>query len=231
MTIYVDVSKWQTYDGLLYRQLGVEGVIAQITVGTSIIAPKAESQLKSAKKNGIHRLTYHYAQFGHSTNKAVQEAKYACKRAKQLGFKTIHIFCDWESQDNDTTGTVNDNTNSILAFMDEVAKEGFTPGLYTGADLARRKIDTKRIIKKYGSCLWIASYYTNSAVSSPNMAYFPSMDGVTMWQFTDKYKGYSLDANKVVYDPFKLKKNKTKPNKPKKQTITITGENIKIKEK
>lgn len=231
MSIYVDISKYQDSDVTKYKKLGVDGIIAQITVGNSIIAPKCKDQLNSAKANGIHRLTYHYATFGNSISQAIQEAKYACKRAKQLGFKTIHIFCDWESQDNDTSGPVNNNTNAILAFMDEVAKQRFTPGLYTGADLARRKIDTKRIIKKYGTCLWIASYYTNNAVSSPNMAYFPSMDGVTMWQFTDKYKGYSLDANKVVYDPFKLKKNKPKPNKSNKQTITITGENIKIKEK
>lgn len=224
---YVDVSKWQGTNMGLYKKLGAEGVIAQITVG-SANAPKCKDQLHSAKINGMHRLTYHYATFGNSKPDAKSQASVACKRAKQLGFKTIHIFVDWESQDNNTSGSVNSNTDAILTFMDEVARQGFTPGLYTGADLARHKIDTSRIIKKYGSCLWIASYYTNAAVNSANMNYFPSMNGVCMWQFTDKWHGYSIDSNKVVYDPFKLKKTKSSS---KTKTITITGENIKIKEK
>ena len=228
MTYYVDVSKFQQEDMAPYKTMGATGVIAQITVGTSIIAPKCKAQLQSAKKNGMHRLTYHYATFGHSISQAKAEAKYACKRAKELGFKTIHIFCDWESQDNDTSGPVNDNTDAILAFMDEVAKEGFTPGLYTGASLARNKINTKAIVKKYGTCLWIASYYSNGAVGNANMAYFPSMDGVTMWQFTSQWHGANLDANKVVYDPFKLKKQPK--SKKKIKSVTITGTDIKIKE-
>lgn len=228
MTYYVDVSKFQQEDMAPYKTMGADGVIAQITVGTSIIAPKCKAQLSSAKKHGMHRLTYHYATFGNSTSQAKAEAKYACKRAKQLGFKTIHIFCDWEQQDNNTSGSVNSNTDAILSFMNEVSSEGFTPGLYTSASLARTKINTKAIIKKYGSCLWIASYYSNGAVSSANMAYFPSMDGVTMWQFTSQWHGANVDANKVVYDPFKLKKQ-TKP-KSKVKTVTITGKDIKIKE-
>lgn len=230
MTYYVDVSKFQQEDMAPYKTMGASGVIAQITVGTSIIAPKCKAQLHSAKKYGMHRLTYHYATFGHSVKQAKAEAKYACKRAKQLGFKTIHIFCDWEQQDNDISGSVRANTDAIMAFMDEVASEGFTPGLYTGASLARNKINTKAIVKKYGTCLWIASYYANGAVGDANMNYFPSMDGVTMWQFTSQWHGANVDANKVVYDPFKLKKQPKSKPKSKVKTVTITGENIKIKE-
>lgn len=230
--IYVDTSKYQPNSIESYKKAGAKGVIAQITVGTSIVAPRGAHQLHSAHINGLHRLTYHYACFGHDVKQAVKEANLAIKVAKKYGYKTIHIFCDWEGQDNSTRGTVSQNTRAILAFMDTIAKAGFTPGLYSSASLLRNKIDTKQIIKKYGSCLWVASYPRSGAVSSPDFNYFPSMDGVTLWQFTDNWKGLNVDGNVVVYDPFKLKKKKeTKKVKPlKRKTYEITGDNIKIKE-
>lgn len=234
MKYYIDVSKYQNTDMKKYK--GADGVIAQGTVGTSLVAPKCKAQLASAKANGMHRLMYHYATFGHNKVQAVKEAKAACKRAKELGFKTIHIFCDWESQDNDTSGTPVQNTNAIDAFMSEVNREGFTAGLYTSYSLAKTKIGYKYIGKKYGSCLWIASYPTMSAVSSADMRYFPTLPYVCMWQFTDNWKGLNTDCSVVVYDPFKLKKiqgtepkkSKPKPKKVTRETYKITGENIKI---
>lgn len=233
MTYYVDVSKYQGTDMSIYKKKGASGVIAQVTVGTSIVAPKCKEQLESAHKHGMHRLMYHYATFGHNKNQAVAEAKFACKRAKQLGFKSIHIFCDWESQDNDTSGSAVQNTDAIDAFMHEVNREGFTAGLYTSYSLAKNKIGYKYLGKKYGTCLWIASYPTMAAVSSANMAYFPSLDYVTAWQFTDNWYGLNVDANKIVYDPFKLKaKQGTEPKKKKpvsrETTYKITGKDIKI---
>lgn len=206
MTYYVDTSRYQSTDMSKYARRGATGVIAQVTVGSSIVAPKCQEQLRSAKANGMHRLMYHYACFGHNINQAVIEAKFACHRAKQLGFKTIHIFCDWENDDNDTSGTKSQNTRAILAFMNEVHKEGFTTGLYSSASLLRNKINTKEIVRKYGTCLWVASYPTTDAVRYADLNYFPSMDGVTMWQFTENWCGTLTDGNKVVWDPFRLKK-------------------------
>ena len=233
MTYYVDVSKYQPENLSVYKKAGASGAIVQLTVGTSIKAPKGGHQIHSAHILGLHRLFYHYALFGHSVSQAVKEAKFACKTAKDYGYKTIHIFCDWEGQDNDTSGSVSQNTDAILAFMREIRKEGFTPGLYSGASFLRTKINIKPIIKEFGSCLWVASYPYAGATSSADMRYFPSMDGVTMWQFTDNWKGLNVDCSKVVYDPFKLKKLKaTAPKKPKAkskyETFKITGENIKI---
>lgn len=202
---YVDTSKYQGNSMYAYKKLGAKGVIAQVTVGTSIKAPRCKAQLASAKRNGMHRLMYHYACFGHSVKQAIAEGTFAAKRAKELGFKTIHIFCDWEQKDNDTSGSVNQNTKAILAFMDTVHRYGFTVGLYSSASLLRTKINIYKIIKKYGTCLWVASYPTMNPQVKADMNYFPSMDGVTMWQFTDNWHGESVDCEKVVYDPFKLK--------------------------
>lgn len=205
MTYYVDLSKYQSTDVSKYKKHGASGVIAQITVSTNIIAQKCRAQLHSAKVNKIHRLTYHYATFGHNVTQAVKEAKFACKRAKALGFKTIHIFCDWEQQDNDVCGTVSQNTKAILAFMKEVKRQGFTAGLYSSASLLRNKINIKPIIRQFGSCLWVASYPRSGRSDHADMRYFPSMNGVCIWQFTDNWHGLNVDGNKVVYDPFKLK--------------------------
>lgn len=204
--IYVDTSKYQGTDMTAYAKKGAKGVIAQVTVGTSIVAPKCKAQLHSAKENGIHRAMYHYGTFGHNKVQAKKEAKSACKRAKELGFKTIHIFCDWEDSDNDTSGTPVQNTDAIDAFMSEVRKEGFTPGLYSSYSLLKNKIGYKYIGKKYGTCLWVASYPTSGATYSANMRYFPSLPYVCLWQFTDNWKGLNVDASVEVYDIFKLKR-------------------------
>ena len=238
-TYYVDVAKYQTSDLSAFKRAGATGAIVQLTVGTTIKAPKASAQIHSAHVLGLHRLFYHYCTFGHSVTQAEKEADFACNRAKELGYKSIHIFADWEWQDNDTRGTVSQNTAAILAFMRRVRKHGFTTGLYSSASLLRTKIDTKSIIKEFGSCLWVASYPTTGRTDKANLNYFPSMDGVTIWQFTDNWKGLKVDGNLVVYDPFKLKKvqgTEPKPTKPKqkvvnvsRETYEISGENITIK--
>lgn len=223
MKIYVDVAKYQPENMSTYK--GASGVIAQVTVGSKIIAPKCVAQLHSAKKNGMHRLMYHYATFGHSKPQALAEAKFACTRAKKLGFKTIHIFCDWESTDNNTSGTPVQNTDAIDTFMSEVRRQGFTPGLYSSYSLLKNKIGYKYIGKKFGSCLWVASYPTTAPVSKADMRYFPSLPYVCLWQFTDNWRGQNVDGNVVVYDPFKLKKKK----KVAHETVyKITGKDIKI---
>lgn len=233
--IYVDTAKYQPDSLLSYKHHGASGAVVQITVGTSIKAPRASAQIHSAHVNGMRRLFYHYATFGHSVVQAQKEADFACARAKELGYKSIHIFCDWEGQDNNVNGSKDQNTKAILAFMDRVHWHGFTAGLYSSASLLHAKIDSKPIIKKYGSCLWVASYTSMGRIDTPNMNYFPSMDGVCMWQFTDDWKGFNVDASVVVYDVFKLKKfQHTGPYKKqvktiKRETYEITGENIKIK--
>ena len=238
-TYYVDTSKFQSADLTGFKRAGATGAIVQLTVGSSIKAPKASAQIHSAHVLGLHRLFYHYCTFGHSVTEAEKEADFACSRAKELGYKSIHIFADWEWQDNDTKGSISQNTAAILAFMRRVHKHGFTTGLYSSASLLRTKINTKPIIKEFGSCLWVASYPSTGRTDAANLNYFPSMDGVTIWQFTDNWKGLKVDGNLVVYDPLKLKKvqgTDPKPTKPKpkvasvpRETYKISGENIVIK--
>ncbi|WP_340583328.1 LysM peptidoglycan-binding domain-containing protein, partial [Lactiplantibacillus plantarum] len=47
----------------------------------------------------------------------------------------------------------------------------------------------------YGSCLWVPEYPDYLVRTSPDYNYFPSMDGVAIFQFTSMYKAGGLDGN------------------------------------
>jgi Lyzozyme M1 (1,4-beta-N-acetylmuramidase) len=88
------------------------------------------------------------------------------------------------------------NTNAIIAGMQTIKDAGYTPVLYTGKPYSQANLYPQQIVNKFGKDrLWIASYATMSASWSPNFNYFPSMDGIGMWQFTSTYAGKSLDGN------------------------------------
>jgi GH25 family lysozyme M1 (1,4-beta-N-acetylmuramidase) len=72
---------------------------------------------------------------------------------------------------------------------------GYKVGLYSGAYVLRQHVDTAKIVKKYGTCLWVASYATMGRIDNPNFNYFPSMDGIAIWQFTDNWCGLNVDGN------------------------------------
>ena len=68
--------------------------------------------------------------------------------------------------------------------------------------MLKGNIDTGRVLAKYPSCLWVAAYPLGNSVpaSEPNFGYFPSMEGVAIWQFTDDWKGMSVDGNISLID-------------------------------
>ena len=231
MTYYVDVAKYQPEALDSYKQAGASGAIIQLTVGNSIVAPKAQAQVNSARQLGMTVQGYHYACFGHSISQAKAEANFTSKRAKQLGIGVL--YCDWESEDNDTLGSAVQNTDAIIAFMQTVKDNGITPGLYSSASFMRglnNKIGVYPIIQRFGSCIWVASYPTMNAVSDADMNWFPSMDGVCAWQFTSNWKGLNVDCSKILINLKPIVKPKPNPAPTKHKTITITGDNLTIKE-
>ena len=64
----------------------------------------------------------------------------------------------------------------------------------------KNKINTSRILAKYPDCLWVAAYPLGNGkiANDANFGYFPSMDGVAIWQFTDNWKGMNVDGNIAV---------------------------------
>lgn len=199
-TYGVDVASYQATDMAAYHKAGASFAIVKLTEGTDYVNPKASKQVASSRANHLYTHAYHFARFGSSVSQAKKEAAYFIKQAKKEDISQKRmLFLDWESgSGNVVTGPKAANTTSILAFMDAVKAAGWRPGLYSGASLMRSAIDTKQVVKKYGTCLWVASYPTMDAVSTANFNYFPSMDGVAIWQFTSNWRGMGVDGNVAV---------------------------------
>lgn len=199
-TYGVDVASYQSTDMAAYHKAGASFAIVKLTEGTDYVNPKASKQVDSSRANHLYTHAYHFARFGSSVCQAKKEAAYFIKQAKKEDISQKRmLWLDWESGSGNTvTGPKAANTAAILAFMDAIKAAGWRPGLYSGASLLRTAIDTAQVVKKYGTCLWVASYPTMAAVSTADFNYFPSMDGVAIWQFTSNWRGLGVDGNVAV---------------------------------
>ena len=179
---------------------GAKFTIVKTTEGLDYQNPKARAQIASAKNAGVPVGGYHYAHFSGNVNQAIQEGNFAVQVAKNVGIPLGSLYAaDWETgSGNVTSGNKEDNTNAILAFTDVVAKAGYKPFLYSGKELLENNIDTKRITDKYGDCLWVAYYKIEGRQDTADFNWFPTMDHVAIWQFTDNWKGMGIDGNIAV---------------------------------
>ena len=193
----VDVAVYQPTDMSAYKRAGARQVIVKLTEGIGYFNPKASDQVKSTHDNHMYLHAYHFATFSNNVGRAKEEAKFFVSRAKKLNIsKKRYLWLDWETGDgNVVINSANSNTKAIMAFMKVCKDAGYKVGLYSGAYILRQNVDTAKVIKKYGTCLWVASYATMGRIDKPDFNYFPSMDGVAMWQFTDNWCGLGVDGN------------------------------------
>lgn len=193
----VDVAVYNSTDMSAYKHAGARQVIVKLTEGLGYINPKAGVQVKSARNNHMYLHAYHFATFGNNVGRAKAEAKFFVSRAKKLNIsKKRYLWLDWETGDgNVVINSAYSNTKAIMAFMKVCHNAGYKVGLYSGAYILKQYVDTAKIVKKYGTCLWVASYATMGRIDKPDFNYFPSMNGVAMWQFTDNWCGLSVDGN------------------------------------
>lgn len=224
----VDVAVYQSASMSAYKNAGARQVIVKLTEGTGYFNPKATAQIKSTHANHMYLHAYHFATFSDSVSRAKAEAKFFVAEAKRHNIsKKRYLWLDWETGDgNSVVGSKTANTRAILAFMNICHNAGYRVGLYSGASLLENNIYTAEIVKKYGTCLWVASYATMGRIDNPDFNYFPSMDGVAMWQFTDNWHGLNVDGNitlkELITDDAKalVKKVAAKP-KPKPKVPSI----------
>lgn len=190
----IDISDYQN-DDIIYtlHNDGAKFVIVKVSEGMSNGgATSAGSKINIAKSLGMEVQGYHFAHFGGDVNQARQEGIHAVANAKYYGVPLgSYLACDYEV---DASGSVSANTQAIEAFMDEVKQGGYIPLLYSGAYYLKSHVDYNQIVQRYGSCLWVASYPTTSPVTAPDFNYFPSMNGVIMWQYSDNYHGVDGDV-------------------------------------
>lgn len=217
----VDVSAYQPANLSNYRRAGAQFVLIKASEGTWYRSPVASAQIHSAHHSGFSSVhAYHFANFSASSFRARREAKYFLAQARRLNIAhSRYLALDWEGNQYNYTGNSKEaNTNAILAFMHVIKKAGYKPMLYSSASLLRYNIDLARVARRYGTCVWVASYATMGRIDWPNYGYFPSMNAVAIWQFTDDWRGLNVDGNVSFIDLAKSngkhKKAKSKPKKP-----------------
>lgn len=212
----IDVSSFQGTDLAKYANLGAKFAFVKVSEGLDYRNPKAQAQIKSAKDNGMMVSGYHYARFSANSGVAVQEGHYAVNSAVAVGLNVgSYLALDYEQgSGNETGGDAGANTTAILAFLDTIVSAGYQPLLYSGAALLKSKIDTGKVLAKYPNCLWVASYPVSGATSEANFGYFPSMNGIVIWQFTDNWRGLNVDGNISLIDLKTDGKPVAQPSKP-----------------
>lgn len=195
----VDLANWQ---GSTVDYPNAKFALVKVTEGTNYINPKASAQIKSAKANGLLTGAYFYANHCASVSRAREEAKFAVAKAKALGVPLgSYLADDFEQGDgNSVTGYTSSNTDAVLAAMAVIKEAGYKPLCYANASVLRNNLSASRIVKIYGTCLWVASYKVSGRQDYADFNYFPSMDGVAIWQFADNYRGLNVDGNICLID-------------------------------
>lgn len=200
----VDVSDWQVSNLSAMASAGAKYALVKVSEGLNYKNPKASAQINSANSNGMMPAGYHYAHFGADRNRAVQEGNYTVNSAKSAGLPAgSYLACDYEEgSGNSTFQGYSASGDAIVAFMTVVANAGYKPLLYSGKEILTKRVDVKKVTGKYGTCLWIASYEYKSGtrLDNPDFSWFPSMDNVAIWQFTDNWKGLRVDGNISLID-------------------------------
>ena len=212
-----------SYQNTTVNYAGAKFAFVKLTEGIEYTNPKAEAQIKSAKANGLMVMGYFYANHSASVSRARSEAKFAVAKAKAYGIPAgSYLADDWEQgSGNSVNGSASANTDAVLAAMQVIKEAGYKPLIYSGAYNFRNRLSISRIIKSFGTCLWVASYKISGRQDYADFNYFPSMDGVAIWQFTDNYRGLGVDGNITLID-LKISSNSSKPKPAKKTTESLS---------
>ena len=227
-----DVANYQPDTLAYFKSLKAKGsgaAIVKITQGTGYINPKATNQVNHADQAGLKTAGYHYAMFGGNIANAHAEARYFLAQAKARLAKGSILALDYE--DAGTTGTNKAaNANAIIAFMQDVKNAGFIPWFYTGKYFINAHVNHAAVNKVFPNSTWIAGY---PGTSYPDFNYFPSVDGVVAWQYTNNWKSLGVDGSTLLLDwpegGNKAKPQKPKPAKRKVDQVLNVGEYFKAK--
>ncbi|GAB5148741.1 LysM peptidoglycan-binding domain-containing protein [Enterococcus faecalis] len=149
-----------------------------------------KTQVASAIAQGKRAHTYiWYDTFG-SMDIAKKTMDYFLPRIQTP--KNSIVALDFE---HGASSDVNANTETILYGMRRIKQAGYTPMYYSYKPFTLQYVDYQRIIKEFPNSLWIAAYPSYVVTPEPLYAYFPSMDGIAIWQFTSTYIAGGLDGN------------------------------------
>ena len=187
-----DLSRYQGYTAVK-GQASDEFSIAQIggiNQGGIYTQATYQSQVATGIAQGLRMHTYIWYQVGGDKQVAKKCMDYFLPRIQTPKGSIIALdYEDGASCDQSA------NTDAIIYGMRRIADAGYTPVYYSYKPYTLAHVDYKRILAEYPGSLWIAAYKDYNVTTTPDYAYFPSMDGVGMWQFTSCYRGGGLDGN------------------------------------
>ncbi len=166
--------------------------------GTNIPQTTYNSQVESAQQAGKRVHTYLWDGVGGNMTNAKAMMAYYLPRIRTP--KGSIVALDYE---DGASNSVTANTNVIKAQFKLIKAYGYTPMLYGGKDYLSAHVNVSAIVRAYGTCLWLAEYPDYLVRTKPDYNWFPSMDGVAIFQFTSMYRitGYvngvpqGLDGN------------------------------------
>lgn len=187
-----DLSRYQGYTAVK-GQASDEFSIAQIggiNQGSIYTQATYQSQVATGIAQGLRMHTYIWYQVGSDISKAKQCMDYFLPRVQTP--KGSLVALDYE---DGASASVAANTDAILYGMRRIADAGYTPVYYSYKPYTLAHVDYKRILAAYPNSLWVAAYKDYNVTTTPDYAYFPSMDGVAQWQFTSCYRAGGLDGN------------------------------------
>ncbi|WP_263854425.1 GH25 family lysozyme, partial [Lactiplantibacillus mudanjiangensis] len=147
--------------------------------GTNIPQTTYNSQVKSAQQAGKRVHTYLWDGVGGNMTNAKAMMAYYLPRVKTP--KGSIVALDYE---DGASNSVTGNTKAILAQMAMIKAGGYTPVLYGYKAYLNVHVNVAIIVKAYGNCLWLAEYPDYLVRTKPDYNWFPSMDGVAIFQFT-----------------------------------------------
>lgn len=187
-----DLSRYQGYTAVK-GQASDEFAISQIGgINTGGIYTQAtyQAQVATGIAQGLRMHTYIWYQVGGDKQAAKECMDYFLARVQTP--KGSLVALDYE---DGASASVAANTDAILYGMNRIKQAGYTPVYYSYKPYTLAHVDYKRILAEFPNSLWIAAYKDYKITTTPDYAYFPSMDGVGMWQFTSCYRGGGLDGN------------------------------------
>ena len=187
-----DLSRYQGYTAVK-GQASDEFAISQIGgINTGGIYTQAtyQAQVATGIAQGLRMHTYIWYQVGSDKQAAKQCMDYFLPRIQTP--KGSIIALDYE---DGASCNQSANTDAIIYGMRRIKQSGYTPIYYSYKPYTLAHVDYKRILAEFPNSLWIAAYKDYSVTTTPDYAYFPTMDGVAQWQFTSMYRAGGLDGN------------------------------------
>ena len=200
MPVTVNAARYYGVDGSRYqgntlKKVTIEDSFAISQIGgyyngTFIPQTTYQSQVASGIAMGLRMHTYIYMETGANQNQTKAMLDYYLPKVQTP--KQSIVALDYESG---ASADREANTDNVLYGLRRVKEAGYTPVLYSYKPYILSHLNRQRITAEFPNCLWVAAYRDYSVMTRPDYNYFPSMDGINMWQFTSTAIAGGYDYN------------------------------------